>query len=127
MRGIMADVRTKEGSRTAPSHAHVNGSLMKQYDRCIIEILFIPFSLSLSISLCVSIFRSRYASLSFPDISLLDISHCVSSMCLCPLMANLSILIAYNFRNVIIKDVILQARCVIKNNMALLMCTRMNY
>lgn len=40
MRGIMADVCGKEeGAERRLRHAHVNGSLMKQYDRCIIEIL----------------------------------------------------------------------------------------
>lgn len=128
MHGIMADVRTKEGSRTAPSHAHVNGSLMKQYDRCIIEILFISFSLCLSLYVClfsardpsVSVF-SRYSAPRY-----FSTSHRVSSMCLCPLMANLSSLAAYNFRSVIIKDVI-QTRCMIKENVVLLMCNRMNY
>lgn len=106
MRGIMADVCGKEeGAERRLRHAHVNGSLMKQYDRCIIEILPHPPSPSSpcsyrSLAIRVSVFSPILRSSIFhpppPPLA--------GSMCLCPLMANSSSLTAHNFLDAITKD-----------------------
>lgn len=79
MRGIMADVCGKEeGAERRLRHAHVNGSLMKQYDRCIIEILPHP---PLLLAAYLSLARDPRLCL-FPDTPFLDLSpHLSQAQC----------------------------------------------
>lgn len=108
MRCIMADMCGKEeGAERRLRYAHVNGSLMKQYDRCIIEILPILLSLSFSLRIyrpCIALFAIRVSV--FPRYSAPRsfIPPFAGSMHLCPLMANSSSLTAHNFRDAIAKD-----------------------
>lgn len=116
--------REPNGAFTCTRQWFANETIRPMHHRDSLH-LFLSLSISLCVSIsardpCVSVF-SRYSAPRY-----FSTSHRVSSMCLCPLMANLSSLTAYNFRSVIIKDVI-QTRCMIKKNVALLMCIWMNY
>jgi len=103
--GRCAGERTTPNA-AAPSRAHVNGSLMKQYDRCIIgdsplgsPSLSLSPSPSVSLALRVSPRRCNYLRDSRSPASPPS-----PSTRLCRLMANSSSPTAHNFRGMITKE-----------------------